>query len=97
MSATVIDNPVLNGPFDPPSRHWMLDGAGQLTDDIAPKRRPSESWIPVPRQRKGRGRAVQEMLAIQDELDVTRTGERRNVNDQVNRLRADVDIWRVSG
>ncbi|HZL04526.1 MAG TPA: DEAD/DEAH box helicase family protein, partial [Coriobacteriia bacterium] len=95
MSTTMIDNPVLNGPYDVPARHWMLDEHGQLTSDIAPKRRPSESWIPVPRQRKGRGAA--QPLGIQDELDVTRTGERRDVNDLINRLRGDVAAWRASG
>lgn len=98
MSEVVINNPVLNGPFEAPTRHWMLDDSGQLTSDIAPKRRPSESWIPVPRQRKGRAaKSTQTALAIQDELDVTRTGERKDVNDTINRLRTDVAGWRVTG
>jgi type III restriction enzyme len=92
----MIDNPVLNRPYDVPARHWMLDEHGALTSDIALKRRPSESWIPVPRQRKGRA-AAQPTLGIQDELDVTRTGERRDVNDLINRLRDDVAAWRASG
>ena len=95
---TVIDNPVLNGPYDAPARHWMLDEHGQLTSDIATHRRPSESWIPVPRQRKGRAaKELQPTLGVQDELDVTRTGERKDVNDTINRLRADVDAWRSTG
>lgn len=98
MSTTVIDNPVLNGPYDVPARHWMLDEHGALTSDIAPKRRPSESWVPVPAQRKGRAaRAAQPAAGVQGELDVTRTGERRDVNSTINRLRQEVDGWRSSG
>lgn len=98
VSVTVVDNPVLNGPFNCPSRHWMLDEHGQLTSDIAPRRRPSESWVPVPPQRKGRAaRAAQPTRGTQGELDVTRTGERRDVNDTINRLRREVDGWRSAG
>lgn len=91
----VIDNPVLNGPFDEPSRYWMLDEHGQLTTDIASGRRASDNWIPVPAQRKGRGTAVLATLAFQDELDVTRTGERRDVNSTINQLRDEVRAWRA--
>ncbi|MCM3659420.1 DEAD/DEAH box helicase family protein [Georgenia satyanarayanai] len=95
MTTTAIDNPVLNSPFEEPSRHWMLDEHGQLTSDIAGRRRPSESWIPVPRERKGRSTAAHQL--VQEELDLTRTGERRDVNDQINQLRGDVATWRASG
>ncbi|SFA97086.1 type III restriction enzyme [Cellulomonas marina] len=95
MPAEMIDNPVLNRPYDEPSRHWMQDAAGHLTRDIAPRRRPSESWVPVPQVRKGRSVAAAALL-VQDELDVTLTGERKDVNSQINQLRAEVRTWRTA-
>lgn len=97
MASEVIDNPVLNGPYELPTRHWMNDGRGHLIADIALGRRPSESWVPVPAPKKrGRGAAAQHSL-FQDELDVTTTGERVDVNQMVNDLRAEVDLWRHQG
>ena len=42
-----VDNPVLNGPFDPPTRHFVI-GAKGPTGEVREGRRPSESFIPCP-------------------------------------------------
>jgi type III restriction enzyme len=49
----VIDNPILNRPYDEPSRHFAFDDEG-ITDRIENSRRPPSYWIvPVPRPRQG--------------------------------------------
>jgi type III restriction enzyme len=92
MSA-VIENPIVNNPYDEPSRHWQFDEHGVITDELGVGRRPSESWIPVPKMRKGRGRG----RAVQAELDLMETGERRRRNDQINQIRDRVRTWRQQG
>ncbi|ROP43269.1 BPTD_3080 family restriction endonuclease [Pseudokineococcus lusitanus] len=85
MSAT--DNPILGSPYDIPSRHWRLDDRGGIQDDVVQGRRRSESWVPVPRPRKRK-------VSGQTELELHRTDERRERNDQVDRIRQVVDLWR---
>nr|WP_206443321.1 DEAD/DEAH box helicase family protein [Candidatus Protofrankia californiensis] len=89
--STVIENPIINSPYAEPKRHWQFDEQGLITDELAATRRPSESWIPVPAPRKGRGKA------IQTELDILDVAERRRRNEQVDQIRERVDIWRQRG
>lgn len=83
-----IDNPILNGPFDPPAQFFEIGPSGP-TGVVLDGRRPSESWIPVPRARKGR-----RVAETQELFDFDATGERREQNPTINLLRAEVDIWR---
>ncbi len=48
MQQVVIENPVINSPFDEPSRHFKFDETG-ITNDIATIRRPSSYFVPIPR------------------------------------------------
>ena len=85
-----LSNPILNSPYEAPTAHFEIGLQGP-TGRILPGRRPSESYIPVPVSRKGRGKAVQE------ELDLDLTGERRELNTLVNDIRREVELWRVRG
>ncbi len=49
-----IDNPILNGPFTSPTRHFAFDEEG-ITDRIEDGRRPSSYFLPIPRARKRGG------------------------------------------
>jgi hypothetical protein len=50
----VIEDPILNCPFEPPTRHFKFTEEG-ITNEIVPRRRTSAYFIPVPRPRnKGR-------------------------------------------
>lgn len=80
----VIDNPILNSPFAPPARHWVLDEQGIPTGAIERGRRRSEFVVPVPPPRHVR----QGVLDLDDEY-----GKRRP-NDSVNDIRERVAIWR---
>jgi type III restriction enzyme len=52
MADRVIDNPILNRPYDEPTRHFAFDTDG-ITDEIVEQRRPSSFFSPVPPSRKG--------------------------------------------
>lgn len=84
-----IDNPILNGPYEAPSRHFVLGPSGP-TGEILDGRRPSESFIPVPAPRKGKNKGQQAF-----DLDVS--GERREKNDLINEIRYQVGLWRQRG
>ncbi len=88
-----IDNPILNAPYDPPTRHFEIGSHGP-TGVVKDGRRPSESFIPIPPSKKGvrtKDGAVQEVL----DFDITR--ERRERNSLINDLRRDVERWRQFG
>lgn len=84
--AESIDNPILNSPYEPPSRHFILGEDKRPTGEIADGRRPSESFIPIAQVRKKRG-------AFQEALDFGLT-ERTEPNPLINDLRRDVALWR---
>ncbi|MGI8816717.1 MAG: BPTD_3080 family restriction endonuclease [Pseudonocardia sp.] len=81
MTDRVIDNPIINSPYRPPSRHFAFDDAG-ITSHIEEFRRRSEYFVPVPRPRK----------KLQLELQLTAADIRPN--QQVNEIRERVELWR---
>lgn len=81
---TTITNPVINGPYDEPSRHFRFDDDG-ITDEIVEGRRRSEYFVPVP-QTKKRGAQLQ--------FDNEWTLNRIEPNKFVNDIRTRVDLWR---
>jgi type III restriction enzyme len=82
-----LSNPILSSPFDPPESHFELGERGP-TGEIREGRRRSESFIPVPRSRKG--------SREQQALDFDPTGERLEQNSLINDIRREVERWRVS-
>ena len=87
MAEADLSNPILNTPFDPPDRHFELGERGP-TGEIKEGRRPSQSFIPVPRPTKGSGE--------QQALDFDGTGERLEQNSLINDIRREVERWRAS-
>ena len=85
-----LDDPVLNGPYDPPQRHFEVTRSGP-TGRVLIGRRRSESWVPVPASRKGRTSAP-----VQESLDFDLTGERIEPNSLINDVRRAVETWRLS-
>jgi len=83
----MLGNPILNSPYLAPEAYFEVGPSGP-TGAIIPGRRPSESFIPVAPQKKGRKGVVQVAL------DFDLTGERREVNSLINDIRYQVDLWR---
>lgn len=52
MSAQFFERPILNSPYEYPSRHWELDSSGQPTQQIIESRRPAEFITPIPKPKK---------------------------------------------
>jgi len=89
-----LENPILNSPYEPPGRHFVLGRHGP-TGEVNVGRRPSESFIPVPVGRRRRGTPDSLAAAEQAAFDFDVTGERREANSLINDIRARVDRWRA--
>ncbi len=87
MTDRAIENPILNSPFAMPTRHWRFDDDG-ITNEVNHGRRKSEYFIPVPQAQR---------LSGQLSLASDWTSDRLLVNEQVNRIRSKVDVWRQMG
>src|SRR4051794_27189283 len=85
----IIEDPILNSPFGEPSRHFRFTEEG-ISNEVIEKRRSSAYFIPVPRPRNRRNR---EQLI----LDTEWTADRLKENDFINKVRARVGQWRISG
>ena len=91
-AAATLSNPILNGPYDPPSRYFEIGPTGP-TGKILAGRRPSESYLPIARTKK-HGKIPSPDPSAQDELEFELTGERPDKNTLINDLRREVEIWR---
>ena len=52
MSDAFFEKPILNSPYECPTRHWELDAHGQPTQKILERRRRAEFITPIPKPRK---------------------------------------------
>lgn len=87
MPQVVIENPILNSPYEEPSSYRLFDDDG-ITNNTAAGRRPSSYFVPIAAPKK-KGK----QLAFETEW----IKERQRENDEVNRIRAKVTQWRQGG
>lgn len=66
MDNKFFEEPILNSPYEPPSRHWELEH-GQPTQQIIEKRRPAEYITPLPKSKKRKGQAEQSSLLLDND------------------------------
>ncbi len=90
MSATFAEQPILNSPYEYPSRHWELED-GVPTDRIVESRRGSEYVTPVPPPRR---RSGQRSLALGIE-ELSDEGQEYDPTPIINQIRGRVDAWRA--
>ena len=88
MTQVVIENPVINSPYIEPRRHYRFDEDG-ITDEIVEERRISSYFVPIP---KAKTRNKQQLR-----LETEWTQEREKLNDEINRIRERVALWRQGG
>ena len=63
MEQVVIENPVINSPFEEPKRHFLFSEEG-ITNEIAEARRESSYFIPIPKPKK---KGKQKQLSFETE------------------------------
>lgn len=87
MKQVVIENPVINSPYEEPRRHFRFTNEG-ITNEIIPERRVSSYFIPIPKPKK-KGKQLY--------FDTEWLQERIEENKFINRMRARVSRWRQGG
>ena len=88
MKQVVIENPVINSPFQEPGRHFKFTDEG-ITNEVIDGRRTSSYFVPIARPRK----KGQKQLVFDTEW----TQDRIEENELVNQIRARVKLWREGG
>ena len=84
----VIENPIINSPFEEPRRHFRFTDDG-ISNEIIESRRKSAYFIPVPRSKK---KGKQKSL-----FNTEWTEDRIKENDLINQIRSRVSLWRERG
>jgi len=83
----VIENPIINSPFDEPQRHFLFTDSG-ITNQIVPGRRVSTYYVPVPKPRSRKAQP-KDMFGW--------TEDRAVENKFIEQVRARVALWRQGG
>jgi len=86
VKQVVIENPVINSPYDEPKRHFKFTEEGITDEIIEGIRRPSSYFIPIARPRS-RGRQAQL------HLDTEWTEDRLKENDEINSILVHVSLY----
>jgi type III restriction enzyme len=93
MSERFFKDPILNSPYERPSRHWELDADGIPTQREREGRRESRLITPIPQPRKRGGKGEQRALAFGAQ-DLGEDAQQYEVSQQINSIRSLVDEWR---
>ncbi len=94
MATSFFDHPILNSPYAYPNQHWELDGTGQPTSQISPKRRRAEFVTPIPKSKK-QTRVAQQELVFNEGLGLSTAAQQYEAtSSNINHLRQLIDRWR---
>ncbi len=88
MKSVVIETPILNSPFEEPTRHFRFSDEG-ITNEIDDGRRTSSYFVPIAKPKKKNAKQLQ--------FDTEWTQDRIEENKLVNQIRARVALWREGG
>src|SRR4030042_3767744 len=89
MKQGVIENPVINSPFEEPARHFRFSEEG-ITNKIVESRRISAYFVPITSPKK---KGAQAQLSFDTEW----TQDRVQENTFINRVCERVKMWRQGG
>ena len=93
MTDSFFDHPILNSPYEYPSRHWELDDSGQPTNRILDHRRRVSFITPIPTPKK-RKREQRELIFDDAARKLGIESQQYKLMETINDLRREVDAWR---
>ena len=95
MTKPFFEQPVLNSPYLPPTRHHALDAKGQPLDHPPVEgRRRSELITPVPTPKKQKGGPKQQGFNFQDTHGLSTNEQAYDPLPIINEIRGHVASWR---
>ena len=95
MSNPFFDHPILNSPYEVPSRYWELDAQGQPTQEIVPSRRRAEFITPIPKPKKRKRAATQREIVFEEGKGLSTKEQQYDLTSIINEVRGHVDAWRA--
>lgn len=93
MQDRFFEQPILNSPYEYPTRHWELDAHGQPTQKVIERRRRAEFITPIPKPRKRRA-ATQQELVFDEGKGLSTQAQQYDPTSIINAIRQEVDRWR---
>ncbi|MCB9434502.1 MAG: DEAD/DEAH box helicase family protein [Ardenticatenaceae bacterium] len=94
MVEQFFEQPILNSPYNYPSRHWELDADGQPTNRIVERRRTADFITPVPKPKKRKKSQAQQLSLTFGGGFTTEDGQEYNPTEFIQGIRQQVDQWR---
>ena len=94
MSNPFFDHPILNSPYERPSRHWELDETGQPTQQILDHRRRAQFITPIPKPKKHKRAASQQGIVFDEGIGLSTAAQQYDLTSIINQVRGPVDAWR---
>lgn len=95
MDSLFFEKPVLNSPYEYPTRHWELDEHGQPTQRVIERRRRAEFITPIPKPKKRRGAKDQREIIFDEGKGLSTEAQKYDPTPVINELRSHVDRWRT--
>ena len=95
MSNPFFDHPILNSPYECPSRHWELDDDGQPTQKIIEHRRSAKFITPVPKPKKRKASTAQPGFVFDEGKGLSTKKQQYDPTSIINEVRQNVDSWRA--
>ena len=94
MSNAFFERPILNSPYERPTRHWELDESGQPTQKIVETRRRVSFITPIPKPKKRKRSAEQQQMVFDEGKGLSSGAQQYDPTPIINELRQQVDAWR---
>ncbi len=95
MTNPFFDHPILNSPYECPTRHWELDPDGQPTQQVLPRRRRAEFITPIPKPKKRKSAAQQAEMVFDEGQGPSTKAQQYDPTSIINQVRQSVDTWRA--
>lgn len=95
MSNPFFDHPILNSPYERPTRHWELDDHGQPTQKILETRRRAEFITPIPKPKKRKKAAQQDEMVFDEGKGLSTNEQQYDPTSIINEVRQNVATWRA--
>src|SRR6201988_468689 len=95
MSNPFFEHPILNSPYEIPTRHWKLDDQGQPTQKTIEDRRRASFITPIPKPKKRKGSGEQRQIVFDEGKGLSTQEQAYDPTPIINDLRHQVDQWRA--
>ena len=93
MDPKFFEQPILNSPYEYPSRHWELDASGQPTNKLRDERRKVAFITPIPKPKKS-GAGQPKMVFDEAAKALETEAQQYDLTAFIGGVRQRVDRWR---